>query len=351
VKAVILSAGYGTRLRPLTDIVAKPMVKVLGIPAIEYTLNFLKINGVKDVFINRHHLPEQFGSIRVPAGMSITFSTEKDILGTLGGVMSFKQHLLDDDFILINGDIIFNFDLKQAYHTHRTKKNIATMLMRTKDIDKASSVYVDDFSNVVTIGLREDNVYKEYMFGGIHIISPEFFDKVTEQKTPSCMVRDFYIPYLNNGGRVSAHVPEEPFLWMEIGDMVSYLRANTNLLGLMSRYKLDHQMESFISDYWFNSKNNKIMESVEGIWLGEGYYIDHDATIIPPVLIGAGSKVMGNCVVGPNAVIGDDVTILSDNQIKDSMILDGVKVPANNFVEQMVLGKNFVFNAQERSVN
>lgn len=350
-KAVILSAGYGTRLRPLTDSVTKPMVKVLGIPAIEYTLNFLKTNGINEVFINRHYFPEQFESINTPSGMKITFSFEQDILGTLGGVMSFKDDLMDDDFIVINGDIIFNFDLKQAYHTHRSKNNVATMLLRDNDVEKASPVYIDDFLNVVSIGKREDDVYKSYMFSGIHIISPDFFNKVNIKDAPSCMVRDFYIPYMKNGGRVSAFVPAEPFLWMEIGDLTSYLKANIRLVELMSRYKLDHEMESFISAYWFNSKQNKILESVEGIWLGEGYYIDHDATIHPPVIIGAGTKVMSNCVVGPNAVIGNNVIIMPDSQIKDSLILDEVKVSPGDFVEQMIIGKDFLFNAQERLIN
>ena len=129
-KAVILSAGYGTRLKPLTDHIPKPLVKVLGISIIEYTLAFMKRNGIKEVYINRHHHPNLFEDISIPPDLNVHFSHEKDILGTLGGLMSFKEHLLDDETLVVNGDIIFNFDLKQLNHFHRSKKNVSTMVDR-----------------------------------------------------------------------------------------------------------------------------------------------------------------------------------------------------------------------------
>jgi len=351
-KAVILSAGYGTRLRPLTDKVAKPLVKVLGIPVIEYTLNFLSINGVKDVYINRHYFPEQFEHIKIPQGMKITFSTEKNILGTLGGLLSFKEHLVDDDFIVINGDIIFNFDFKQAYHMHRTRKNLATMVLREKNKDINSFVYMDDFSNIVDIGKREDATYQEYMFAGFHIINPAFFSKVKDKEAPSCIVKDFYIPFINEGGRITGFVPDEDaFFWSELGDLKNYLDANVKILSLLSRYKLDSQLESFLSDYWFNSEDHRVVESVEGVWLGEGYYIDHNATIKPPVFIGAGSKIMSGCIIGPDVVIGENVLVSENSQINNAVILDNSKVLSSSFVEKMVIGSDFTFNAQKRVIN
>lgn len=351
-KALILSAGYGTRLRPLTDKVAKPLVKVMGIPVIEYTLGFLNDNGIKDVFINRHYFPEQFNSMNVPNGMNVRFSTEDKILGTLGGILSFKEYLNGEDFIVINGDIIFNFDLKQAYHAHRARKNLATMILRKKNQNNISSVYLDDFCNVVDIGRREDDVYSEYMFSGIHIIDPGFFDVAKDKEHPSCVVKDFYIPYIKSGNRITGFVPEEKsFFWMELGDLKNYLDSNIKILDLLSRYKLNYQMESFITDHWFNSGTSKIAESVEGVWLGEGYYIDHDATILPPVLIGPGSKIMGGCVIGPEVVIGENVVVSENAQVNRSVILDTAKIPGSNLVENMVVGPHFVFNAQDGQIN
>ncbi len=351
-KAVILSAGYGTRLKPLTDKIAKPLVKVLGVSVIEYTLNFLDINGIKDVYINRHYFPEQFESVKIPQGMKITFSTEKDILGTLGGLLSFKDHLMDDDFVVVNGDIIFNFDFKQAYHVHRTKNNLATMVVRQQDKKISSFVYLDDFSNVVDIGKREDDVYQEHMFAGIHIINPDFFNKVKHKEIPSCLVKDFYIPYIKEGGRITGFAPDgDSFFWSEIGDLKSYLDTNIKMLSLLSRYKLDNQLESFLSDYWFNDDKHKVIESVEGVWLGEGYYIDHNATILPPVFIGAGSKIMGGCTIGPDVVIGRNVLISENTQVNNAIILDQGKVSSLSLVEEMVIGSDFTFNAQKESIN
>ena len=351
-KAVILSAGYGTRLKPLTDNIAKPLVKILGIPVIEYTLNFLNINGIKEVYINRHYFPEQFKHIKIPTGMKITFSTEENILGTLGGLMSFKEYLLDDDFVVVNGDVIFNFDLKQAYHAHKSKKNISTMILRNKERPDVSSVYIDDFSNVVHIGQRDDEIYKNYMFSGFHIIDPSFFSFVKESKIPSCIVRDFYIPYINGGGRINGITPNEgSFFWMEVGNLKGYLNANLNMLSMLSKYKLDHQLESFVSTRWFNNKDKKIVESVEGIWLGDGYYIDHDATILPPVFIGSGSKIMGKCTVGPNVVIGESVLVSEGSQISDSVLLDNTRISTSSLVEKMIVAPSFVFNSNDGPIN
>lgn len=350
-KAVILSAGYGTRLKPLTDHIPKPLVKVLGISIIEYTLAFMKRNGIKEVYINRHHHPNLFEGISIPQDLNVHFSHEKDILGTLGGLMSFKEHLLDDETLVVNGDIIFNFDLKQLNHFHRSKKNVSTMVLKNKESNNVSSVFVDDFNNVVSIGRSAEGIYSEYMFSGIQIINPEFFEKVKSYNSPGCIVRDFYIPYMNEGGRISGFIADGNFLWKELGDLNGYLNTNLAILDLLSRYKLDHQTESFISDYWFNVRADKIIESVEGIWLGDGYYIDHSATIIPPVLIGSNSKVMANCVIGPMAVIGDNVVVDHDSQIKEAVVLDGAHVQNNNLVEKMVISKDFVFNSIKGTEN
>lgn len=337
-KAIILSAGYGTRLRPLCDATAKPLVKVLGIPLIEYTLNFMSNNGIEDVYVNRHYFPEKFSDVVVPDGLRVHYSVEKDILGTLGGVNSFREHL-DDDFLVVNGDILFDFDLSGVVHAHKQRKNIATLLLKPR-IGDVSPVYVDDFYNIVNIGNRAFNtagIYKEYMFSGIQLMNKNVFDLTKELSVPACLVKDLYIPHLNSGMHLTAYVPKKEILWMEAGDMSSYLRTNLNVLDLLSRYKLSINTESFISENW--------VESVEGIWLGDGYFIDPEAMILPPVLVGRGSKILAGSVVGPNAIVGDNCIIGERSNVRDSVILDNTNISNSTLVEGMVVGNDFIFNS------
>ncbi|MCX6111864.1 MAG: NDP-sugar synthase [Proteobacteria bacterium] len=282
-KAVILCAGYGTRLKPLTDMVAKPLVKILSIPILEYTLSLLEQSGVNEVFINRHHFPEQFEKIKIPKNMKIGLSLEKNILGTLGGVLSFEEYLKEDDFIVINGDILFNIDIEDLINKHKRKKSIATMVVRENE-GNDTPVFVDDFSNIVSIGGDSGNIYKKYMFAGIHVMNPEFFNVVKKKNPPS--------------------------------------------------WKADGGIE-------------KITELVEGIWAGTDNYIDPDSTVSAPVFMGRNVKIEKEAFVGPNVIIGDNVTISENTHVKDSLILDDVQTEKNKHLYRTIVSNSFTYEDKE----
>lgn len=345
-KALILCAGYGTRLKPLTDSIAKPLVKVLGIPILEYTLNFLDQNGIKDVYINRHYFPEQFENIRKPKDMNVTFSVEKDILGTLGGVLSFESSLKEDDFLVVNGDIIFDIDLEDMINRHKRKKNIVTMALRERDSDE-TPIFVDDFSNVVSIGGEPSDIYKKYMFSGIQLLSPGFFGLVKNKKIPMCLVRDFYIPYLLSGGHINSFIMGSKDLWIETGDMKKYLQCNTKILDLLSKCELGMIHEEFISQYCRNDDvGREINELVDNIWIGNGTYIDSDATLCAPVFIGTDVKIEKGSVIGPNAIIGNNTTISENTYIRESLVLDGTYIDKNKRLNRSVVSSDLNYETQ-----
>jgi NDP-sugar pyrophosphorylase family protein len=342
-KALILCAGFGTRLKPLTDSTAKPLVKILGIPVLEYTLNLLEQNGVSEVFINRHYFPKQFENIKIPKSMKATFSFEEKILGTLGGVLSFEDRLSGDDFMVINGDILFSLDLDDLVTKHKRKKNIATMVVKERE-SKDTPVFVDVFSNVVGIGGDLGEVYKKYMFAGVQVLNPEFFNVVRRKEPPACIVKDFYVPYIASGGHINSFIMKKDDLWIETGDLSKYIEGNIKMLDLLSRYMLKFNYEEFISSYWHHKKlGQRVTEIVDNIWIGDNHYVDHEAMICSPVFIGSGVKIEKGSVVGPNVVIGDDVTIGNNSHIKDSIILDGSCVAKNTTVYRSVVSKEFCY--------
>jgi NDP-sugar pyrophosphorylase family protein len=342
-KALILCAGFGTRLRPLTDFTAKPLVKVLGIPVVEYTLNLLEQSGVNEVYINRHHFPKQFEGIKIPKNMKVTFSIEEKILGTLGGILSFEKYLAKEDFIVINGDILFSLDLDDLILKHKRKKNIGTMVVKERGT-KDTPVFVDVFSNVVSIGGDLGDVYKKYMFAGVQVLSPEFFDIVQRKEPPTCIVRDFYIPYIRSGGHINSFIMKKDDLWLEAGDLGKYIDSNINMLDMLSKYMLKFNYEEFISSYWHHKKvGERITEVVDDIWLGDNHYVDHEATICSPIFVGSGVEIKKGSVVGPNVIIGDNVTVGENAHIKDSVILDDVAIEKDTAVYRSIVSKEFLY--------
>jgi len=347
-KAVILCAGYGTRLKPLTNTVPKPLVKIMGIPLVEYTIGLLINSGIKDIYINRHHLSEEFDNLCIPEGVNIEFSYESQILGTSGGILSFQEKLRDDDFLVINGDIIFNLDLDELIATHKKSKKIATMVLKNKDNNSVTSVFKDAFSNVVNIGGVNEGVYQELMFAGIHILGPEFFNIVQRTDPPSCVVKDFYIPYIQNGGKVGAYVLDENkgSFWQEIGTLKQYLECNLWMIRSANELSLKGFYELFINEYWEGLIDvETVTEVVEGIWLGDNVIIDPTATLIQPVFIGPGTTIRKGSVVGPNVILDTDVTIGENAVVTESVILDKALIKDYTTINKMVVSDKFRYRA------
>ena len=347
-KAVILCAGYGTRLRPLTENTPKPLVKIMGVPILEYTLNLLANSGIKDFYINRHHLPDSFKGLSLPKDVNVDFSLEKEILGTAGGIISFEDRL-NEDFLVVNGDILFNLDVDHLISFHKRSKKIATMVLKAKDKPSTTSVFKDDFSNVVKIGGDKTDIYKEFMFSGIHVLSPEFFNLVKRTTPPSCVVKDFYKPYISSGGKVGAYIMEENkgAFWKEIGDLKSYLDCNIWALRSLNELSFKGFYELFLGEYWEAQKyGNRITEVVEGIWLGDGVVIDPSTTLIPPVFIGPRSKLGANSVVGPNVVCCSGVTVEEGAIVNESVILDNTAIRSSSRTSRMVIDTRFEYTDQ-----
>jgi mannose-1-phosphate guanylyltransferase/phosphomannomutase len=347
-KALILCAGYGTRLKPLTNEVPKPLVRVMGIPVVEYTLNLLAKSGIKDLYINRHHLPDEFENIRIPAGINVEFSYEPVILGTSGGILSFEDKF-NDDFLVVNGDVLFNIDVNDLISFHKKSKKIATMVLRGRDNSSVTPVFKDDFSNVVNIGGEANDIYQELMFTGIHILGPAFFKLVKRTAPPSCVVKDFYIPYTLDGGKVGAYVMDEKkgHFWKEIGDLKSYLECNMWMIRSVSELSLKGFYEVFVGEYWESrSDGEKVQEVVEDIWLGDGVSIDPGATLIPPVFIGPRVILKSGTVIGPNAILGADVIVEEGSIVTRSVILDSTTIKEHTTIDRMVVHSDFKYKDQ-----
>ena len=129
-KAMILAAGFGTRLRPLTHTVPKPMVPILNRPMLEHTIHLLRTHGIQDITVNLHHLPEvlidYFGE-GPDFGVQLHWSHESEILGTAGGIKRAQKFLDGETFVVINSDVVTDIDLSKLIAFHKAQGSALTL--------------------------------------------------------------------------------------------------------------------------------------------------------------------------------------------------------------------------------
>ncbi len=197
---MILAAGYGTRLRPLTDRTPKPLVPVAGRPVIEYTLRLLSAAGVRDVVINVHHLREQIQAHLgngAAYGVRIAYSVEEEILDSGGGIKQAESLLGPEPFLVVNGDTIMDAPVAALVERHRTGGALATMLLRG-DPDAASYglIRIDESGRVRSIlgapPMPPDTVWAPFMFAGMHVFEPAIFGLMPAAGSPFSITRLTY---------------------------------------------------------------------------------------------------------------------------------------------------------------
>lgn len=200
-KALILAAGFGTRLKPFTLKHPKALVPVCHVPIIFYILAFLKKNKIKDVVINLHHQGHQIKKMLGngnPLGLNITYSQEPIILGTGGGIRKALKYF-DEDFLVINGDIILDFDLKKMIQDHKKRKSLATLALYNHKNKKKYGLLHYQRGRIVSILKKPKSKTQSAMFAGVHLVSRNEMKRALKNfkaQKKFCIMRDVYIPEL-----------------------------------------------------------------------------------------------------------------------------------------------------------
>ncbi len=296
-KAMILAAGFGTRLFPLTIDRTKPAIPFLGKPLVGYVAEYVAKFGFKTVVVNLHHQPnsvkkalgdgEQFG-------VKIHYTIEEPkILGTAGALDNARHLLEDETFLIVNGKIITDIDISKAIETHKKSGAIATMVLKENpNFEKFTEVWVengkvngfgDGFPDQSKIQHPTSNI--PLMFTGIHILEPRVFDYIP-RGVYSDIVPTFYNPALKNGEKIAAHITDGS--WFELSTIPRYLEIS---LAMMNDANV------FTGENCLISKNAEVKDSV--IW--------------------------------------DDVEIEDGAQLVKTIIADGVKIKAGEKFENVAI--------------
>jgi NDP-sugar pyrophosphorylase family protein len=242
---MILAAGFGTRLWPLTEDRTKPAIPFLNRPLISYSVEYLASHGIHDIIINLHHQPD---SVRdalgdgTDLGVKIVYSYEHEILGTSGALDRVREHLEGEDFIVINGKIVTDIDLGDAISAHRERQALATLVLRHNaarehfsivEVDPQSCItrfagFPEPVANeVMTAACSSGAVVRAedapLMFTGIQVLSPHIFRYIPRDCFSHSTIH-VYPRAIESGETVIAHVSEGE--WYEMSTIDRYLEAS-----------------------------------------------------------------------------------------------------------------------------
>ena len=319
-----MAAGRGTRLRPLTDLVPKPMAPIANRPALYHILRLLHRHGLREVVINVHHLPDAITTYAGDGswlGMQVTYSYEPELLGTAGGVKNNQAFLGDSTFLVMSGDALSDIDLTGLIAAHRRNGSIATLAVKeVADPSLYGVVVLDDDQRVVAFQEKPTlaEARSRLCNCGIYVLEPEIFDHIPADRFDDFGSRLF--PDLL-AARVPFHAAPIGEYWSDVGDLGEYVRGNAD--ALMGRVEVE--------------KPGK--EVRPGIWMGASVHVAASARLEPPLVIGR------DCVIGEGAVIegpvaiGNGSVLGEGSHVVGAVVLPHSVVPADSVAVGGVIGR------------
>jgi NDP-sugar pyrophosphorylase family protein len=243
-RAMILAAGFGTRLQPLTNTLPKALVPVAGRPLIEYGLLWLKSQGITEVIINLHHLGDKIRAALGDGGrygLRIVYSPEDPILDTGGGIKKAQPFLAGETFLVLNSDTILDLDLTALLHFHLHNQAIATLVLRPDPAAVRYGLLEIDQRGRLRRFLGQPTVVDEpltaLMFTGLQVLEPRIFPLMPANK-PFSTTREFYPHLLLAGEPLYGFLHTGP--WMGIDDVAGVERATRAIISKEMRLSYLH---------------------------------------------------------------------------------------------------------------
>jgi len=298
-RAIVLSAGYGTRLWPLTEDRTKPAIPILGKPLVGYVAEYLAGYGMDEIVVNLHHRPESVHRALGDGsrfGVKLHYVEEPVILGTSGALDNTREFFERETFVVVNGKIITDIDLNAAIETHRKLNALATLVLLPNVRRERFSVVKTEAGRVTGFGrmpLTTGEGPAPLMFTGIHIMEPRIFEYVPHGVF-SDSVTDVYPKALANGEILAAHVASGK--WRELSTLKRYLDISVELLEEKGKHLVTGANTSI-------SETATVTDSVlwDDVEVGAGARINR-AVLADKVKISA-NEVIENAVVVPRQLV------------------------------------------------
>lgn len=296
-KAMILAAGLGTRLRPLTEMKPKALMPVANRPVLARNIEYLISHGIMEIVVNAHHHARQIVDYLkhgASFGIDIEVKVEPEILGTGGGIKNAEDFWDKEPFFVINSDILTDIDLAAVYRIHQTSGSLVTLVLH--DCEPYNQIQIDEQWNIVDIA--KANTPGRYAFTGIHVIDPEVLSHIPQGVFSD--VIECYRQLIRMEKPLRACLVQGHY-WRDIGSIQSYLEANRELSG-----------SSFV--------------------IGPGCTMDASVTLTDWGVIGENTH-LGKNVEVKRSVLWEGVTVKESMKVVDAVVTSGHVVDRDMYGE------------------
>ncbi len=345
-KAIILAAGKGARVRPLTNSLPKPMIPILNKPVMELLVDLLALHEVRKIMVNTSYLPtaiENYFRHGDRFGVEMAYSFEGRLenghlldepVGSAGAIRRIQDHsgFFDETFVVLCGDAVIDLDLTALLRFHREKKATVTIALAEVPRDQVSNygvVVMDQDSRITEFQEKPpvESARSTTANIGIYIFEPEVIDHI-----PSGVAYDIggeLFPKLVAEGRALCGATL-PFQWLDIGKLSDYHRvAGMALRGEVHRVLIPGT------------------QIAEGVWVGLNVRLDlRQSRIVPPVCIGGSVTIEpGSTIIGP-AMIGPGCVIESGSHIENSLIFDYTRIGSSAHVENTIVSGGYAVDSE-----
>ena len=320
-QALILAGGEGTRLRPLTSTIPKPAVPLVQRPFISYMLEWLRGHGVDEAILSCGFMAD--GVRRVlgdgsALGIRLRYVEEPRPLGT-GGALKFAQDLLEDRFLMLNGDVLTDVDLSAQLRQHeQTGARITLGLIGVEDPSAYGLVRRDEDGSVIEFLEKPspDEIDTNLISLGVYVVEREVLDSMPPAGTKLSIERDVFPELVGNG----LYGFEASGYWLDIGTPQRYLQATYDILEGEVRTEVGREVAR-----------------------AGGVLLEHDSTAVAgsvhgPALVGPGCTVAAGATVGARTVLGPGASVEAGAHINSSVLLEGCRVGRGSRISEAILG-------------
>ena len=328
-----MAGGEGTRLRPLTSTVPKPLLPVANRPMMEHVIDLLRNHGITDIVVTvafmASSIKNYFGDGR-DFGVSIEYVDEPEPLGTAGSVRNAMHLLADDRFMVISGDVITDIDLGSIVAFHDERRAMATIGLTPVDNPLEFGIVITREDGTIDRFLEKPTwgqVFSDTINTGIYVLEPSVFDYIETGRSVDfsgevfpALLRDHKPLY----GAV-AHG-----YWEDVGTLEAYLRAHTDVLDQMVRLRIPG------------------FQIADGVWVGEGSEISPEAVIEGPAVIGPECVVESGVTLGAYSVLGPHVRVLRGASLERSIVQDNSFIGVSAGLRGVVTGRGVKIHAGAR---
>jgi mannose-1-phosphate guanylyltransferase / phosphomannomutase len=325
VKAVVMAGGEGTRLRPITASMPKPLLPVMNRPVMEHVLRLLRTHGLTDVVVTVQFLASlvrnYFGDGE-ELGMSITYATEEVPMGTAGSVKNAEDALRDDTFLVISGDALTDVDLTEVIRFHKERQAMVTVCLTRVANPLDFGITIVDETGRVERFLEKPSwgqVFSDTVNTGIYVMEPAVFEHVPTDE-PSDWSADVFPLLLKEGLPVYGYVADG--YWEDVGTHENYLKVQADVLaGRVAVHKDGFEVRP-------------------GVWICEGAEVDPSVELRPPLFIGDYAKIEAGVELREYTVIGSNVVVKSGAFLDRAVIHDNVYIGPGTNLRACVVSKN-----------